>query len=41
MMFAVDSVAEETSDWSDAEKTDAAIDQAAHGVYEARSGAED
>jgi hypothetical protein len=39
-VFAVDAVAQELSDWGDADKTDAGIDQSAHGVAEARSGAE-
>jgi hypothetical protein len=40
LTYAVDSVAQEFSDWGDAEKTDPAIDQTANGVNEARSCAE-
>jgi hypothetical protein len=40
LIFAVDGMAQEFSDWGDADKTDAAIDQSAHGVDEARRCAE-
>jgi hypothetical protein len=39
-VFAVDSVAQEFSDWGDADKTDAAIDQSADRVEQARACAE-
>jgi hypothetical protein len=37
LIYAVDSVAQEFSDWGDADKTDAAIDASAHGVDEGRA----
>jgi hypothetical protein len=40
LIMAVDGVAQEFSDWGDADKTDAAIDQSADGVEEARACAE-
>jgi hypothetical protein len=40
VIYAVDAVAQEFSDWGDADQTDAAITQSADGVDEARSCAE-
>jgi hypothetical protein len=37
LILAVDGVAQEFSDWGDSDKTDAAIDQSADGVEEARA----
>ena len=40
LIMAVDSVAQEFSEWPAADQTDAAIEQSAHGVDEARACAE-
>ena len=40
LIMAVDGLAKEFSDWGDADETDAAIDQSAHGVQEAKDCAE-